>query len=60
MPRRENLTNPLPTRYDLTITQSRERSLPMTHETMHMEREFCLAISHERMHALQVTIYNMD
>ena len=45
MPRREILTNPWPKSDDLTYSQSRERSLAMTHESMH---------------ALEVRIHNLD
>ena len=60
MPGRVNLTNPWPKRDNLTKIQSRERSLAMTHGSMHMEREFGLAMSHETLHAVEVGIYNLD
>ena len=33
---------------------------PMTHQSMHMERDSHLAMTHERMHALEVKIKNLD
>ena len=45
---------------DLTQTQSRAHSLAMTHGNMHMERHFRLAMTHEGMHALEVTISDID
>ena len=60
MPRRENITNPLPKGDNLTKAHCRERGLAMTHVSMHMERDFRLAMTHESMHALKVRIQNLD
>ena len=60
MPRRENLTNPRPKRGNLTKTRFRARSLAVTHGSMHMERDFCLAMIHESMHALKLRISDID
>ena len=37
-----------------------EFHVAMNHESMHMERQFCLAMTHERMLALEVRIHNLD
>ena len=60
MPMRKNQTIPWRNRYDPAQIQCRERSLAMTHGSMHMEREFRLAMTHESMHALEVRIHNLN
>ena len=45
---------------DLTKTQSRAHSLAMTHGSMHMERDYCLAMTHEGVRALEVRITDID
>ena len=57
---RKNLANPWARRDNLTKTQSRDRSVAMTHGSMHVEREFRLAMMHESIHALEARFHNLD